>query len=666
MQGKTKHSKKLYRLFRKYASNPLPDGTMVMTIDDFIKSLAIKDEPVKGSGRSSSSETLKMIFSAIDNDGSGYIDFNEFKLLVKLLTKPESEIELAFKMIDREKKGTISRDQFKQMMSRKNSELSEIKFNFNCDLMDKFFGKDESKGLSLEQFKTLMNLIHQEMRKQQFEKYANNQGEVISKDFAQCLREIFSDNYIPDHIQKNIQQYEISNEVITSEDFDSFNQILSHLEGITDEINKIKKDIPISPIELSDFSIAFRNVLGDEISPEKFQILFKIFGNDNNPFVMSREDFNDFVLYMTADRERRRRLLDMWIDDRAKASGEEISSYERVTTGILKFATKVAYGGIAGGIGATFVYPIDLVKTRMQNQRNGSVKLYANSIDCFKQVWRHEGFLGFYRGLGPQLIGVAPEKSIKLVTNEAVKELIFGDDGTGENITTLQEIIAGGSAGASQVIFTNPLEIVKIRLQIAGEIARKTGAVPKKASTIVRELGFTGLYKGASACFARDIPFSAIYFPLYNYLKTIQREEDVKTNTPLQLMIAGSLAGSVAASSTTPFDVIKTRLQVETTAGQKAYSGIFDAARSILKDEGPAAFMKGCIPRIVRSSPQFGVTLLVYELLHQAVPPPHFDDTEATSGATLVSNVPVSEEEQELLRKTYASSVLAFSKRFGA
>ncbi len=68
-------------------------------------------------------------------------------------------------------------------------------------------------------------------------------------------------------------------------------------------------------------------------------------------------------------------------------------------------------------VGATAVYPIDLVKTRMQNQRTGAFVgelMYKNSFDCFKKVIRHEGILGLYRGLPPQLVGVAPEKAIKL------------------------------------------------------------------------------------------------------------------------------------------------------------------------------------------------------------------------------------------------------------
>lgn len=52
-----------------------------------------------------------------------------------------------------------------------------------------------------------------------------------------------------------------------------------------------------------------------------------------------------------------------------------------------------------------------------------------------------------------------------------------------------------------------------------GEAAKAEGAVPRGAVHIIRQLGLFGLYKGASACLLRDIPFSAIYFPAYSHLK---------------------------------------------------------------------------------------------------------------------------------------------------
>ncbi len=315
----------------------------------------------------------------------------------------------------------------------------------------------------------------------------------------------------------------------------------------------------------------------------------------------------------------------------------------------LQSAYQFGVGSVAGAIGATAVYPIDLVKTRMQNQRSSplagisSLKgtraatasgeqaaavLYRNGWDCFKKVIRNEGFFGLYRGLGPQLVGVAPEKAIKLTMNDLMRSLLRSDAGT---LTIPAECISGGFAGMSQVIFTNPLEIVKIRLQVQGETlasaARSAGgttALARGASaiSIVRELGLRGLYKGASACLLRDIPFSALYFTLYSHLKSDLFHEGhpgKPSLSPVELFSSGVMAAIPASYLATPADVIKTRLQVIPRPGQQSYASIPDAIRKIYTEEGATAFFKGGIARVLRSSPQFGITLLSYELIQRFI-----------------------------------------------
>ena len=143
--------------------------------------------------------------------------------------------------------------------------------------------------------------------------------------------------------------------------------------------------------------------------------------------------------------------------------------------------------------------------------------MYKNSVDCARKVFKNEGFFGFYSGLLPQLLGVAPEKAIKLTVNDLVRLLTQDQDG---KVAVPFELLAGAAAGGSQVVFTNPLEIVKIRLQVAGETNKGGERVAHGAIHIIRQLGLLGLYKGAGACLLRDIPFSAIYFPLYAHLKS--------------------------------------------------------------------------------------------------------------------------------------------------
>ena len=92
------------------------------------------------------------------------------------------------------------------------------------------------------------------------------------------------------------------------------------------------------------------------------------------------------------------------------------------------------------------------------------------------------------------------------------------------------------------------MEIVKIRLQMAA-LNDGGSAKPIGAGAVVRELGFRGLYKGATACFIRDIPFSAIVPTLCNLACPTFRDKTVAS--PNDLFIWW-LAGTPTASLVTP------------------------------------------------------------------------------------------------------------------
>ncbi|CAB4254359.1 similar to Saccharomyces cerevisiae YPR021C AGC1 Mitochondrial amino acid transporter, acts both as a glutamate uniporter and as an aspartate- glutamate exchanger [Maudiozyma barnettii] len=286
-------------------------------------------------------------------------------------------------------------------------------------------------------------------------------------------------------------------------------------------------------------------------------------------------------------------------------------------------------GSIAGCIGATVVYPIDFIKTRMQAQRSNAK--YKNSIDCLLKVVKAEGIRGLYSGLGFQLIGVAPEKAIKLTVNDFMRKRLVGNQ---NQLSVSGEVLSGASAGMCQVIFTNPIEIVKIRLQVKSEYV---GSADTTAIQIIRRLGLSGLYKGVAACLMRDVPFSAIYFPTYAHLKKDLFQFDPNDKTKRnrlktwELLLAGGLAGMPAAFLTTPFDVAKTRLQIEPKQGETSYNGIFHAFKTILKEESFRSFFKGGGARVLRSSPQFGFTLAAYELFKNSFPVPNFGSDSKTS-----------------------------------
>ena len=181
------------------------------------------------------------------------------------------------------------------------------------------------------------------------------------------------------------------------------------------------------------------------------------------------------------------------------------------------------------------------------------------------------------------------------------------------HISIWGELLAGACSGMSNVIFSNPLEIIKIRLQVAGTYST---LYTDTALTVYKELGVAQLYKGAVACLMRDIPFATIYFPAYAHIKPLFADETGYTS-PFSIFVAGAIAGAPAASLVTPIDMIKTRLQVIRRPGQATYNGIFDCAHKIYTQEGMKAFWKGGVANKLRSSPQFGLTLVTYELIQR-------------------------------------------------
>ncbi|KAG0032224.1 hypothetical protein BGZ81_011403 [Podila clonocystis] len=288
-----------------------------------------------------------------------------------------------------------------------------------------------------------------------------------------------------------------------------------------------------------------------------------------------------------------------------------------------KFVQKLGAGAVAGITGVLIVYPLDMVKTRLQNQKRDALgKLqYKGGVDCFKQVVAKEGVRGLYRGIVPNLIGITPEKAIKLAVNDFAREYWAEKTNVPEEKLAIQYgMLAGATAGFCQVIATNPMEIVKIQMQVAGSQKLEPGEQRPTAMGIVRNLGLRGLYRGTPATLMRDVPFSIMFFPLNSFLKLQGADENGKISFST-IFGAGIVSGVVAASAVTPADVIKTRLQVARKPGDPAYKGIADCFQHIVRNEGVAALFKGVVPRSLIVAPMFAIALFVYELQQRFLAP---------------------------------------------
>ncbi|PPQ79404.1 hypothetical protein CVT25_002674 [Psilocybe cyanescens] len=539
------------------------NGEKFLDADGFIDAIAPAGDLSK-IGRAQ----FGILFRIADTSRRGLISWDDFTVFETLLKRPDADYWMAFQYFDVDHSGYIDYNEFKTVFSA-NLGPDAIPFDFDCDWIKLYLGKKNgSHVLGYNEFTQLMKGLQGERLRQAFKYLDTDQdGFIRPEEFKRIILAICID---------------IS------------------LQRIIREATAKSKD---GRIDQADF-------LNHAASSSRYSLF--------TPMEAS-------IVFHFASRglaSQRLALIDFaqLLDPRWRPPHEEFIETKPVKVSLAQNFLHSSYsfvqGGFAGAVGATIVYPIDMVVGQL---------LYKNSIDCAKKIFRNEGFVGFYRGLGPQLVGVAPEKAIKLTVNDLVRSRAM-DPETGR-IALGWELMAGGLAGGSQVVFTNPLEIVKIRLQVQGEAAKVEGAVPKGAVHIIRQLGILGLYKGSTACLLRDIPFSAIYFTAYSHLKkdVFQEGYNDKRLSFLETLAAAGIAGMPAAYLTTPADVVKTRLQVEARKGQTNYSGLRDAFVKIYREEGFRALFKGGPARVIRSSPQFGFTLLAYETLKDVLPYPWAD-----------------------------------------
>ncbi|NXW02077.1 CMC1 protein, partial [Fregetta grallaria] len=539
------------------------DGEHYMTPEDFVQKYLGLYTDLRYNPK-----TVQLLAGVADQTKDGLISYQEFLAFESVLCTPDAIFIVAFQLFDKSGNGEVTFANVKEIFEQTIIHL-QIPFNWDCEFIRLHFGHNKKKHLNYSEFTQFLQIRLLRAPSNLTLNVPRDGACTISLgNLCQCFTIL---------IIKNVF-------LICSLNLPSFSlkplplalsqQALLKTLKIYSNIAGTRRDVEVTKEEFTHSAIRF-----GQVTPLEIDILYQL------------ADLYSVTGRLTlADIERIAPLAEGALPYNLAELQKQQSFGELgrpIWLQVAESAYRFTLGSIAGAVGATAVYPIDLVKTRMQNQRSsGSVVgelMYKNSFDCFKKVLRFEGFFGLYRGLLPQLIGVAPEKAIKLTVNDFVRDKFTKKDGS---IPLSAEILAGGC--------------VSIRPVFLG------------FSVTCSIVGITG----AKACFLRDIPFSAIYFPVYAHSKLMLADENGHVGG-LNLLTAGAIAGVPAASLVTPADVIKTRLQVAARAGQTTYSGVIDCFGKILREEGPSAFWKGAAARVFRSSPQFGVTLVTYELLQR-------------------------------------------------
>ncbi|XP_075414957.1 mitochondrial adenyl nucleotide antiporter SLC25A24 isoform X2 [Tenrec ecaudatus] len=175
-------------------------------------------------------------------------------------------------------------------------------------------------------------------------------------------------------------------------------------------------------------------------------------------------------------------------------------------------------GSMAGATAQTFIYPMEVFKTRLAVAKTGQ---YSGIFDCAKKILKHEGMGALYKGYIPNLLGIIPYAGIDLAVYELLKSYWlehFAEDTVNPGVVVL--LGCGALSSTCGQLASYPLALVRTRMQAQAMVdgAPQLNMVGLFRRIISKE-GARGLYRGITPNFMKVLPAVGISYVVYENMK---------------------------------------------------------------------------------------------------------------------------------------------------
>lgn len=321
-------------------------------------------------------------------------------------------------------------------------------------------------------------------------------------------------------------------------------------------------------------------------------------------------------------------------------------------------------GGTAGTVGAVVTCPLEVVKTRLQSSNAGfhvhvpniaspdcngrhvtcktimpshqrrkintitsrhinqilAISTYGmphskaiGLLQCIRLIVKHEGPKALFKGLGPNIVGVAPSRAIYFCAYSQAKSFfnsVLNPD------TAIVHLLSASCAGFVACSATNPIWFVKTRLQLDHRTSGERLTAGQCIRRIYHQSGILGFYKGITASYW-GISETVIHFVIYEAIKAhlvslhpLDNDKNSKNYSDfVEFMVAAAISKSVASCVAYPHEVARTRLREE---GDK-YHRFWQTLGLVYKEEGLRGVYRGLGTQLVRQIPNTAIMMSTYE-----------------------------------------------------
>ncbi|XAR48560.1 hypothetical protein NMG60_11031417 [Bertholletia excelsa] len=281
-------------------------------------------------------------------------------------------------------------------------------------------------------------------------------------------------------------------------------------------------------------------------------------------------------------------------------------------------------GAVAAMVSRTFVAPLERLK--LEYILRGEQK---NLFELIKTIAARQGLRGFWKGNFVNILRTAPFKAVNFYAYDTYRKRLLKFSGN-EETTNFERFIAGAAAGITATVLCIPLDTIRTKIVAPGGEA--LGGIIGAFRHVIQTEGFFSLYKGLVPSIISMAPSGAVFYGIYDILKSAylhspggqKRIQNLKQQGkelnaleqlelgPIRTLLHGAMAGACAEAATYPFEVVRRQLQLQ---GKASKLDALATAIKIVEQGGIPALYAGLFPSLLQVLPSAATSYFVYEFM---------------------------------------------------